>query len=59
MGGYVYVGKRIWYSEECFFQDNQSTIIMEKNGRASCTVNSRHINIRHLFVKDRVDNGEI
>ena len=41
------------------FQDNQSTILMLKNGRNSCTGNSRHINIRYFFVKDRIDNEEV
>ena len=41
------------------FQDNMSTIKMLKNGRDSCTGNSRHIDIRHFFVKDRVDKKEI
>ncbi len=40
------------------YQDNQSAIKMEKNGRKSCTGNSRHISIRYFFVKDRVDKGE-
>ena len=41
------------------YQDNQSAIRMEKNGRNSCTGNSRHIHIRYFFVKDRVDKGEM
>ena len=41
------------------FQDNQSTIRMANNRRDSYTGNSRHINIRHFFVKDRVNKGEI
>ena len=41
------------------FQDNQSAMLMEVNGRNSCTGNSRHIDIRYFFVKDRVDKGEI
>ena len=41
------------------YQDNQSTIRMAKNGRNSCTGNSRHIDIRYFFVKDRVDKGEL
>ena len=41
------------------FQDNQITTRMANNGRDYCTGNSRHINIRHLFDKDRVDNVEI
>ena len=34
-------------------QDNESAIRMEKNGRNSCTGNSRHVDIRYFFVKDR------
>lgn len=30
------------------YQDNKSTILMEQNGRNSCTVNSHHINV-HYF----------
>ena len=41
------------------FQDNKSTISMAKNGRASCTGNFRHINIRHFFVKGEFNKGEI
>ena len=36
------------------FQDNESAIRMEKNGCNSCTGNSRHIDIRYFFVKDRI-----
>ena len=41
------------------YQDNQSAMLLEKNGRNSCTGNSRHINIRYFFVKDRIDKKEI
>ena len=41
------------------YQDNQSAIRMERNGRNSCTGNSRHIHIKYFFVKDRVDNKEL
>jgi len=41
------------------YQDNQSTMKMARNGRNSCTGNSRHINIRYFFVKDRFDKEEI
>jgi hypothetical protein len=41
------------------FQDNQSAIKMETNGRNSCTGNSRHVDIRYFFVKDRVDKNEL
>jgi hypothetical protein len=35
--------------ENVFYQDNQSTIRFEKNGRKSCGPNSRHIEIRYFF----------
>ena len=41
------------------YQDNQSTIRTENNRKNSCTWNSRHINMRYLFVKDRLDKGEM
>ena len=45
--------------DNVLFQDNQSSIKMETNGRRSCTGNSRHVHIRHFFVKDRVDKKEL
>ena len=41
------------------FQDNQSAIKMESNGRASCSDRSRHINIRYFFIKDYVKQNKI
>jgi hypothetical protein len=41
--------------ENVFHQDNKSTIRFEKNGRKSCGPNSRHIDIRYFFIKDRID----
>jgi hypothetical protein len=46
-------------SDSIVYQDNQSAILMEKNGRASSSKRTRHINIRYFFVTDRVANGEI
>ena len=46
-------------SKNIVFQDNESAIKMLKNGRDSCTGRSRHIDIRHFFVKDRVDKREV
>ena len=40
-------------------QDNESSIKIETNGRLSCTGNSRHVNIRLFFMKDKVDQKEI
>jgi hypothetical protein len=40
-------------------QDNQSAILLERNGRASSGRRTRHVNIRYFFVTDRVKNGEL
>jgi hypothetical protein len=45
--------------ENVFYQDNQSTIRFEKNGRKSCGPNSRHIDIRYFFIKDRLGLEDI
>ena len=34
-----------------FYQDNESTIKMEINGKKSCSDKSRHIHIRYSFIK--------
>ena len=41
------------------YQDNQSAILLEKNGKASSGKRTRHINIRYFFIKDRIDKGEV
>ena len=41
------------------FQDNQNAIRLNKNGKNSCTGNSRHIDIKYVFVKDMVINNEV
>lgn len=40
------------------FQDNKSAMLMEINGRNSCTGNSQHIDVRYFFVTDRIDKGQ-
>ena len=35
-----------------FYQDNESAMRMESNGRKSAGDKSRHINIRYFFIKD-------
>ena len=65
-----YIPHCIWYmnflkcqgydlEDNIIYQDNVSAIRMEKNGRNSCTGNSRHIDIRYFFIKDRIEKGEV
>ena len=39
-------------NKKIFYQDNMSTIKMEKNGRQSCGEKSRHIHISYFFIKN-------
>jgi hypothetical protein len=41
------------------YQDNLSSILLEKNGRSSSTKRTRHMEIRYFFIKDKVDTKEI
>ena len=45
--------------ENFFYQDNQSAMKLEQNGRASCGQKSRHIDIRYFFMKDRIQTENI
>ena len=41
------------------YQDNKSSMLLEKNGRASSGKRTRHIDIRFYFVADRVAKGDL
>ena len=41
------------------YQDNQSTILLAKNGRGSSSKRTRHINIRYFFITDRIQSKEV
>jgi histone deacetylase 1/2 len=46
-------------SDSIVYQDNQSAMLLEKNGRGSSSKRTRHINIQYFFVADRIANGEV
>jgi hypothetical protein len=46
-------------SENIVYQDNKSAILLEKNGKASSSKRTKHINIRYFFVTDRIKNQEM
>ena len=52
-------GQGYEFVNNVIYQDNQSAMKMEINGRNSCTGNSRHIDIRYFFTKDRIEKGEM
>jgi hypothetical protein len=41
------------------FQDNKSTILLEKNGKALSSKRTKHINIRYFIITDRVNKGNV
>jgi hypothetical protein len=41
------------------YQDNMSSILLEKNGRSSAGKRSRALNIRYFFVTDQVEKGTL
>jgi hypothetical protein len=45
-------GYTVW--DSIIYQDKQSSILLEKNGKRSSRKRTRHINIRYFFVTDRV-----
>jgi hypothetical protein len=40
--------------DDVLFQDNKSSILLEKNGKASSSNRTKHINILYFFITDRV-----
>ena len=41
------------------YQGNQSTMLLEKNGKASSSRRTCHMNIPYFFVTDRIAKGEV
>ena len=41
------------------YQDNMSSMLLEKNGQSSSLKRTRHMNIRYFFVKDCMASNEI
>ena len=41
------------------YQDNQSAILLERNGRASSSKRTRHIEIRYYFATDRIAKKDL
>jgi len=46
-------------SDNILYQDNKSAILLEKNGRASSSKRTKHIEIRYYYVADRIANGDL
>ena len=56
---YFILAQGVTMSRNILVPDNKSAIILHQNGTASSSQNTRHINIRYFFLKDRIKAGEI
>ena len=45
--------------DNILYEDNMSTMLLENNGKKSSTKNTKHINMRYYFIKDRVETGDM
>jgi hypothetical protein len=52
-------GQGVTIDESILYQDNTSSILLEKNGRGLSTKRTRHMNIRYFFIKDQVDSKRV
>jgi hypothetical protein len=41
------------------YQDNMSAMLLETNGKASSSKQTKHIKVKYFFIKDKVDQGEV
>jgi hypothetical protein len=46
-------------NENIIFQDYQSAILLQRNGKASSSKRTKHLNIRYFFVTDRIKKGDL
>ena len=46
-------------TDNILYQDNKSAILLEKNGRASSSKRTKHIEIRYYYVADRIAKGDL
>ncbi len=56
---YFLLSQGYGFVETLLLQDNKSSILLEKIGKASSGKRTRHINIRYFFITDRVNRKEI
>ena len=56
---YFLKGQGYKVSDNIVFQDNKSTMLLERNGKASSSKRTKHINVRYFFITDRISKGEV
>jgi hypothetical protein len=56
---YFMIAQGYGIRDNILYQDNKSSILLEKNGKASSGKRTKHINIRFFFITDRVGQKEV
>lgn len=46
-------------TDNIIFQDNKSTMLLERNSKALSSKCMKHINVRYFFITDRISKGEV
>ena len=46
-------------NENILYQDNMNAMLLEKNGNKYSTKNTKQINVRYYFIKDRVETRDV
>ena len=56
---YLLEAKGYGIDKDILYQDNMSAMLLEKNGKKYSTKNTKRINMRCYFIKDRVETGDM
>jgi hypothetical protein len=56
---YFFEGQGYNIDENMIFQDNMSSLPLEKNGRVSSSKQAKHIKVKYFLIKDDYNSGEI
>ena len=46
-------------NDNIIYQDNQSAMLLERNGRKSSSKKTRHMDLRYYFITDQIKNGKV
>ena len=52
-------GQGYTITDNIVYQDNQSSMLLERNGQRSSSKRTRHLDIRYFFVTDRIQDGQL
>lgn len=56
---YFLKAQRCQVTDNIFFQDNQSAMLLERNGKSSSSKCTKHINVRFYFITDWIAKGKV